>query len=71
MARLLAVGHSRAEIARLLGLSAHTVDDHVKRAFAKVQVRSRAELTAKIFFDHNLPRVLAQVPLGGTGWFMR
>jgi DNA-binding CsgD family transcriptional regulator len=68
---LLALGHSRAEIAKQLVLSPHTVDDHVKRALAKVQVRSRAELTAKLFFDQNLPRMHADVPVGGTGWFLR
>jgi DNA-binding CsgD family transcriptional regulator len=69
--RLLALGHSRGEIAKALVLSAHTVDDHVKRAFAKVQVRSRAELTAKLFLDQNLTRMNADVPVGGTGWFLR
>ncbi len=69
--RLLAMGHSRAEIARLLVVSTHTVDDHVKRAFAKTGVRSRAELAAKLFFDQNLPRMQAGVPVGGSGWFLR
>jgi len=69
VARLLAVGNSRSEIARELTISDHTVDDHVKRAFAKVGVQSRAELTAKMFFDHNVPRMHAGTPLIGTGWF--
>lgn len=69
--RLLAMGHSRAQIARLLVVSAHTVDDHVKRAFAKTGVRSRAELAAKLFFDQNLPRMRAGIPVGGSGWFLR
>jgi DNA-binding CsgD family transcriptional regulator len=68
---LLALGYSRAEIAKSLVLSPHTVDDHVKRALAKVQVRSRAELTARLFFDQNVPRMHAEVPVGGTGWFVR
>ena len=33
--RLLACGYSRHEIARLLTLSPHTVDDHIKRVFGK------------------------------------
>ncbi len=69
--RLLAIGHSRAEIARTLTLSPHTVDDHIKRAFAKVAVRSRAELTAKLFFDQHMPRIHHDVPIGGTGWYLR
>lgn len=67
---LLARGFSRTEIARLLKLSAHTVDDHIKRVFGKLQVRSRAELTAKLFFDQHVPRIKDDVPIGGTGWFL-
>lgn len=63
-------GNARGEIARLLSISAHTVDDHVKRVFAKVEVNSRAELTAKLFFDQHTPRITAGIPLGGTGWFI-
>lgn len=67
---LLARGHSRTEIARLLTVSAHTVDDHLKRLFGKLGVRSRAELTAKLFFDQHAPRIQNEVPVGGTGWFL-
>jgi DNA-binding CsgD family transcriptional regulator len=69
--RALATGYSRSEIARMLGLSAHTVDDHIKRIFAKLDVCSRAELTAKLFFDQHAPRIAQNVPVGGTGWFIR
>lgn len=48
--QLLAQGHSNAEISRLLGLSGHTVGDHVKSVFAKLAVHSRAELTARLYF---------------------
>lgn len=68
--RLLAGARSRAEMARELGLSAHTVDDHVKRIYAKLDVRSRAELSAKLFFDQHASRIAAAVPVGGTGWFL-
>jgi DNA-binding CsgD family transcriptional regulator len=68
--QLLAGARSRTEIARLLGLSAHTVDDHVKRVYAKLDVRSRAELSAKLFFDQHAPRIAETVPVGGTGWFL-
>lgn len=64
-------GHSRSEIARMQSVSNHTVDDHVKRIFGKLQVRSRAELTAKLFFDQHAPRITQEVPVGGTGWFHR
>lgn len=68
--RLLATGSSRAEIARQLAISHHTVDDHIKRTFAKVGVQSRAELTARLFFDQHLPRIKDEVPIGGTGWYL-
>ncbi len=69
--RLLTSGYSRSEIARLLALSGHTVDDHIKRIFAKLDVSSRAELTAKLFFDQHVPRIAQEVPIGGTGWYIR
>jgi DNA-binding CsgD family transcriptional regulator len=68
---LLSTGHSRADIARLLVVSSHTVDDHIKRVYGKLGVRSRPELTAKIFFDQHIPRIHHDVPVGGTGWFLR
>ncbi|KAA8888894.1 LuxR family transcriptional regulator [Nocardia colli] len=68
---LLARGFSRTEIARLLALSAYTVDDHIKRVFGKLEVRSRAELTAKLFFDQHVPRIEKETPIGGTGWYLR
>jgi DNA-binding CsgD family transcriptional regulator len=68
--RLLAAGYSRGEIARGLGLSPHTVDDHIKRIFVKLDVRSRAELTSKLFFDQHAPRIAQHIPIGGTGWFI-
>ncbi|WP_157554820.1 helix-turn-helix transcriptional regulator [Nocardia crassostreae] len=68
--RLLSSGHSRAEIAKQLRLSAHTVNDHVKNVFGKVGVRSRAELTAKLFFDQYIPRMESGTPVGASGWFL-
>jgi DNA-binding CsgD family transcriptional regulator len=69
--RLLASRYSRHEIARLLALSPHTVDDHIKRVFGKLQVRSRSELTYRLFFDQHAPRIQRDVPIGGSGWFLR
>jgi DNA-binding CsgD family transcriptional regulator len=68
--QLLASGHSRHEIAVALGLSRHTVDDHVKRVFGKLGVRSRPELTYRLFLDQHAPRIQHGVPVGGTGWFL-
>jgi DNA-binding CsgD family transcriptional regulator len=54
---LTARGHSNAEIARVLWLSPWTVADHLKNVFEKTSVRSRGELTSRLFFDHYLPRM--------------
>ena len=41
-------GHPTAEISAQLFISAHTVQDHLKSVFAKVGVRSRGELVARL-----------------------
>jgi DNA-binding CsgD family transcriptional regulator len=41
-------GHSTSDIAARLFISAHTVQDHLKSAFAKVGVRSHGELVARL-----------------------
>ena len=64
------LGRSTAEIAAALFLSAWTVQDHLKKVFDKVGVRSRAELASRLFFGDYLPRSTAGTPLGADGWFI-
>ena len=53
--RLIARGFATSDIATELFLSAHTVRDHVKSIFQKVEVSSRGELVAKLYADHYEP----------------
>ena len=45
------MGGSTTELARQLGMSPHTVQQHLKKIFEKTDVSSRGELVAKIYFD--------------------
>lgn len=75
VARLVLQGASTAVISRSLFLSPHTVQDHLKKVFAKVGVGSRRELIATVFFGHHAPHLGAVrrtdgslvPPAGSTG----
>jgi DNA-binding CsgD family transcriptional regulator len=64
--RLCMQGASTRQMARVLALSPHTVQDHLKSIFAKTGVRSRGELVGKIFLEHYVPRWedMAEAPAG-------
>ncbi|MET8950951.1 helix-turn-helix transcriptional regulator [Streptomyces sp. NPDC004393] len=66
IAQKILVGRSTGEIARDLGVSEYTVQDHLKQVFDKVGVRSRRELVGELFFRHYLPQ-LAHPPLATDG----
>lgn len=46
--RLLLEGHATAAIAERLGISSHTVRDHLKRLYRKTETRSRSELVCRL-----------------------
>lgn len=57
VAQLVLIGRSTSEISNVLGLSAHTVQDHLKAIFDKTGVHSRRELVADLFMRHYLPQL--------------
>ena len=55
MTHAVARGLTNNDIATELNVSVHTVRDHLKAVFAKMDVTSRGELVAKIFASHYAP----------------
>lgn len=69
VATLLARGLSNAEIAETLVLSPHTVQDHIKSLYEKLNVGSRQEFVARVFLEEYLPEVVIQTPITSKGRF--
>jgi DNA-binding CsgD family transcriptional regulator len=68
--QLILRGASTIQAAARLGISPHTVTDHIKSIFEKTGARSRAELSATLFFGEHLPRIQHRVPLGDDASFV-
>lgn len=67
---LLLLGRSMTQIARDLGISEHTVNDHRKAIYARTGVTSRSELAARLQVDQYDPRTHAGVQPSPYGGFL-
>jgi DNA-binding CsgD family transcriptional regulator len=54
--RLCMKGESTKQMAQTLGVSIHTIQDHLKSIFEKTGVQSRGELVGQVFLEHYVPR---------------
>jgi DNA-binding CsgD family transcriptional regulator len=55
LVKLVVRGLSTTRISRILFISEHTVQNHLRSVFEKVGVRSRGELVKQLFFDNLYP----------------
>lgn len=68
--QLILRGATSTQAALQLGISPHTVNDHLKAIFEKTSSRTRGELSATLFFGEHLPRIQDRVPVGDDGSFI-
>lgn len=64
-------GLSTRVIARDLGMSEYTVQDHLRSVFAKFEVSSRAELMSEMYARYYLPAIKNDATPGPYGWFLQ
>ncbi|MBV8949191.1 MAG: helix-turn-helix transcriptional regulator [Solirubrobacterales bacterium] len=70
VAQLTLRGATATQTAQRLGISPHTVADHLKQIFDKTGARTRGELSAILFFGEHLPRIQKRVPIGDDASFV-
>ena len=70
VAQLALRGATAQQAAQRLGISPHTVNDHLKAIFEKTGARTRGELSALLFFGEHLPRIQERVPVGDDASFV-
>lgn len=63
-------GLSTRIIARDIGVSEYTVQDHLRAVFDKFGVGSRGELMATLYVRHYLPEMEEDATPGPYGWFL-
>jgi DNA-binding CsgD family transcriptional regulator len=70
VAQLTLRGATAVQTARRLGISPHTVNDHLKTVYDKTGSRTRGELSATLFFGEHLPRIQGRVGVGDDASFL-
>jgi DNA-binding CsgD family transcriptional regulator len=63
-------GESTKQMAQTLGVSVHTVQDHLKSIFEKTGVQSRGELVGQVFLEHYIPR-WEDLDYAPNGWLAK
>ncbi len=70
VAKHILLGRSTKEISGSLGISAYTVQDHLKSVFTKVGVRSRLALASALFYQCYAERRQAGSIPSPYGWYL-
>ncbi|HLX20268.1 MAG TPA: LuxR C-terminal-related transcriptional regulator [Gaiellaceae bacterium] len=70
VAQLTFRGATAAQAAQRLGISVHTVNDHLKAIYDKTGAHTRGELSATLFFGEHLPRIQNRVAVGDDASFV-
>ncbi|MFE9560194.1 helix-turn-helix transcriptional regulator [Streptomyces sp. NPDC006487] len=69
IAQLVTYGMSDTDITKRLGISPHTVRDHLKKVFDKTGTNSRGRLLQLLYFNHYQPDIETGRTMGTHGWF--